>query len=192
MANDQFIDEGVQNTQYVDSNGDEMYIFNGKVIANRPLGVAGSRARKVGIRQPLDFEPDTSLGLKLPFNNPEGRLFDLNYLSIDQAVTNLENLLLTTKGERVMHPTFGTRLKEVLFEPNFKKVQDIVKLDVENAISFWLPYILLDTVDVQIPVKPGANPTMIDPMHGIHISIDFRLKNNTLDKRNIVLEIKAD
>ena len=44
--------------------------------------------------EPMDFENDISLGLSLPFTEKSGKLFDLNYLSIDQAVTNLKNLIL--------------------------------------------------------------------------------------------------
>ena len=63
---------------------------------------------------------DVALGISLPFNTREGSLFDLTFLSIDAAITNLKNLLLTRKGERVNHPQFGTNLQDYLFEPNYQ------------------------------------------------------------------------
>ena len=182
--------EDAQGSVDIENSGN--FIIDGKVVQGRPRGWNGARARRVANRQPIDFLPDTAIGLKLPFNNPEGRLFDLNYLSIDQAMTNMKNLLLTRKGERVMHPRFGTRLEEALFEPNNEKLRKYVFTQVESAVTQWLPYVLLDKVEVKIPEKPGAYPTMIDPMHGIQVSITFSLKNNRIDTRQIVIEIKAD
>ena len=179
-----------KNTHFIESSGN--YIIDGKIVQGRPKGFKGARARKVSTRQPLDFLPDVAIGLKLPFNNPDGRLFDLNYLSMDQTMTNLENLLLTRKGERIMHPRFGTRLQEALFEPNTEKLRSYINTEIERAISQWLPYILLQDVEVNVAEKSGNNSSMIDPFHGIVAKITFSLKNNRIDTRQIVIDIKAD
>ncbi|MSW51811.1 MAG: hypothetical protein F2817_13110, partial [Actinobacteria bacterium] len=47
---------------------------------------------------PIDFEPDVALGIDLPMINGAGAAFKLNYMSIDQAVANAKNLILTDKG----------------------------------------------------------------------------------------------
>jgi len=168
------------------------YITDGIISNERPAGRASYRAREFGRATPLDFEPDIALGLKLPFKDNSGRLFDVNYLSIDQAVDNLKNLLLTSKGERVMHPRFGTRLRESLFEPNFPKLVTFVTDEINAAVKFWMPYILVKDLNVTIP-EHGANQTSFrDRMHGLRIELTFSLANNRLDKRTIVLEIKAD
>ena len=168
------------------------YITDGIISNERPQGRSSYRAREFGRAAPLDFEPDIALGLKLPFKDNSGRLFDVNYLSIDQAMDNLKNLLLTSKGERVMHPRFGTRLRESLFEPNFPKLVTFVTDEINAAIKFWMPYILVDNLSVTIP-ENGANQTSFkDRMHGLRVELTFSLANNKLDKRIIVLEIKAD
>jgi phage baseplate assembly protein W len=179
-----------KNTHFIESSGN--YIIDGKIVQGRPKGFKGARARKVSTRQPVDFLPDVAIGLKLPFNNPDGRLFGLNYLSMDQTMTNLENLLLTRKGERIMHPRFGTRLQEALFEPNTEKLRSYINTEIEGAITQWLPYILLQDVEVNVAEKPGNNSSMIDPFHGIVAKITFSLKNNRIDTRQIVIDIKAD
>ena len=66
----------------------------------------------------IDEELDTGIGLTLPFNSETGKFGEVSYFSIDQALSNLRNLILTRKGERPMHPKFGTNLQDYLFEPN--------------------------------------------------------------------------
>ena len=142
--------------------------------------------------EPMDFENDISLGLSLPFTEKSGKLFDLNYLSIDQAVTNLKNLILTLKGERVMHPNFGTNIRRYLFEPHFPELREKIKLEIEEAIKFWLPYINISKLDVIVPQSPAGSQAFVDRLHGISVQLTVGLLNNTLDERTIVLEIKAD
>jgi len=142
--------------------------------------------------EPMDFEKDISLGLDLPFSEKSGKIFKLNYLSIDQAIVNLKNLILTLKGERVMHPNFGTNLKRYLFEPNLQTLRDQVGTEIEEAIKFWLPYIRISELNVVIPEAPAGSPPFVDRLHGISVELTVGLINNTLDERTIVLEIKAD
>ena len=56
-------------------------------------------------------EGENAIGLTLPFNTENGSMFGLNFLSIDQAISNVKNLILTRKGERINHPEFGTDLQ---------------------------------------------------------------------------------
>lgn len=142
--------------------------------------------------EPLDFETDVSLGLSLPLKGDGGRLFDLNYLSIDQALSNLKNLILTSKGERVMHPNFGTNLKSLLFEPNYPDLRERAGTEVREAIEFWLPYIKIEDITVDIPKTANDSSAFADVYHGILVSLTFSLINNTIDQRTIVLDIKAD
>jgi phage baseplate assembly protein W len=142
--------------------------------------------------EPLDFEKDISLGLDLPFSERSGKLFTLNYLSIDQAVVNLKNLILTLKGERVMHPNFGTNLRRYLFEPNLPSLREDVGTEIEEAVKFWLPYIRISDLEVTVPEAPAGSQAFVDRLHGISVQLTVGLINNTLDERTIVLEIKAD
>jgi len=143
--------------------------------------------------EPLDFETDVSLGLTLPFINSNGRLFDTNYLSIDQAVSNVKNLILTVKGERVMHPNFGTNIRRFMFEPNYPNLREAVLSEIKDAIAFWLPYIVISDASAEIPKNPqGGSPSFADINHGIIVHLTIRLTNNTIDEKTIVLDIKAN
>jgi hypothetical protein len=63
---------------------------------------------------PLDLQKNIAIGVSLPFNGPG--VFNSTYTTKDQIKSNLVNLLLTSIGERVMNPNFGTELKRFLFE----------------------------------------------------------------------------
>ena len=65
-----------------------------------------AKARKEYFYNPIDFQKDVAVGVKLPFGKPNG-LFAQSYTTEEQATSNLKNLLLTRKGERPFQPEFG-------------------------------------------------------------------------------------
>lgn len=113
---------------------------------------------------------EIALGVKLNFNNPG--VFDLNYLSIDQALDNLKNLLLTRIGERVHKVNFGTPLLDILFEPNVSSLKQEIEVSVTDAISFWLPYITIEEFDI---VTAEDDPNL---PHNVSISITFGIEGS--------------
>jgi phage baseplate assembly protein W len=114
--------------------------------------------------EPNTSNPDRAVGITLPFNKAaEGRndqqdfssgslsggsVFALSYTTEEQSISNLKNLLLTIKGERIMQPDFGTNIRSTLFEPNTKLIVDNLKASLANDIKFWLPYINLKEINV--------------------------------------------
>ena len=66
-----------------------------------------------------------------------------------QAASNLKNLLLTQKGERVGQPDFGCGLLQVLFEPMSDDLLDSVRSEIEESISFWLPHVTINNIQVE-------------------------------------------
>ena len=125
----------------------------------------------------IDLEKDIALGLDLPIMGKSGALFQLNYLSIDQALANAKNLLLTDRGERVMHPTFGCDLKNILFENLNDDLAITVEGNIARSFNYWLPYIFINKVTTTI--NPDNNT--------INISLTISLKNNQIDTRTIDL-----
>ena len=95
-----------------------------------------------------DLNPDVRIGLKLPFNRGKSGLFSQSQTTLEQAGSNIKNLLLTAKGERVMQPDFGSRLRDLLFEQYTEDLQDRIKEEIQNAMSTWLPYIDVAKVDI--------------------------------------------
>lgn len=91
---------------------------------------------------------DKQIGLGVKLTN-NVTCFDTLYDKNEQAKENLKSLLLTRLGERYMLPDFGTRLLNILFEPN----TDLLSIDIQGmlaeSVGYWLPYISLQAVDVK-------------------------------------------
>jgi phage baseplate assembly protein W len=109
------------------------------------------------------------------------QLFQTNYISIDQAYENLKNLLLTRLGERILQPNFGTRLFNILFQPNVFQLKDDIQTTISEAVSFWLPYVNLDVINV---VTNEDNPDLV---HYAEITITFSI--NGFETATITLEL---
>ena len=113
-----------------------------------------------------DLNPDIRIGLKLPFNRGRSGLFPQTQTTLEQAGSNIKNLLLTAKGERIMQPNFGSRLRELLFEQYTEDLTERIKQEIQEAMSIWLPYIDIAKVDV---IQNEAIPTETK------VDIDFSL-----------------
>ena len=128
---------------------------------------------------PIDLVPDKAVGIKLPFNGKQ-HLFELSYTTEEQAISNLKNLILTRKGERLMHPTFGTAIYDTLFEniteEFFVNIEDTLRSDIEC----WLPYIIINKIDAS-PLQPGSTK---DYENGFYVMIESKVtetgSNNTI------------
>ncbi len=110
---------------------------------------------------------EVGIGVSIPFTNTDGGLFPITYTTRDQAISNLKNLLLTRKGERLYNATFGTDIQKVLFEPNFDTLKEILIFEIESAVAFWLPYINIESINVETIVAVGASKEE----HGVRISM---------------------
>ena len=106
-----------------------------------------AKQRKEYFYNPIDFEPDVAVGIKLPFGKPNG-LFSQSYTTEEQAVSNLKNLILTRKGERVFQPEFGSNVYSLLFENIDINIESKMADTLTEDINFWLPYIVIDNIDV--------------------------------------------
>ena len=58
-----------------------------------------------------DLNPDVKIGLSLPMDHTDGSgFFPGTETALSQTGSNIRNLLLTNKGERVGQPDFGCEL----------------------------------------------------------------------------------
>ncbi len=120
---------------------------------------------------PLDLQKNIVIGVSLPFNAPG--VFNKTYSTKDQIKSNLINLLLTDKGERIMNPEFGADLRRSLFDNITDSNIELLKLKIVDAINIFIPEIELGTVDIV------ANPDY----NTLDITINYRLIiSNTPDQ----------
>ena len=75
-------------------------------------------------------------------------VFAQSYTTEEQAITNLKNLLATSRGERFMQPLFGTRIRESVFEQNTEALESFIRDTITESIELWLPYISLGSIDI--------------------------------------------
>jgi len=128
---------------------------------------------------PIDFEPNTAIGIDLPMNTSTGTSFKLNYLSLDQAAANAKNLLQTNRGERVMQPEFGCNLRNLVFQNTTDDLLVEVGGVIRDSFQYWLPYIFINTLDINNNVESNR----------INLVLEISLIGNQLDTKSIQLEI---
>lgn len=140
----------------------------------------------VSINQ-TDTTETRALGVQLPFNGPFG-IFSSTYTTVDQAISNLKNLLLTTKGERPLQPSFGTNLVRLLFEPNTNAIKQNIDDVITEPVNFWLPYINI----IEIATITAEDDANLD--HNISVRITFQVQTNTTEESlsTITLNVTND
>ena len=101
-------------------------------------------------------------------------------LSLTSERNELEQAILiilsTSPGQRVMRPTFGCRLHELVFAPNNSQTAIQAKRFVEEALGMWEPRINV--------VKVNAHPDSQDSAR-LMIEVEYEVKA-THDRRSLV------
>ena len=72
----------------------------------------------------------------------------------------MRNLLLTSLGERVMQPEFGSTLMDVVFNQG-PDVENDIDEAIREAVSNWLPYVIINEIN------------MFQQGNQVDVSIDF-------------------
>ena len=122
----------------------------------------------VNVNDISQTNPNVAIGIQLPFNGPTG-VISSTVTSIAQATSNLKNLLLTFKGERIYQPNFGTDLSRILFQPNLSNLKPLISETITDAVSYWLPYINITDIAI-VTAEDDPNIT-----YEIKIAISFFL-----------------
>lgn len=108
----------------------------------------------------LNENDDAKFGLSFPlrYDVNNGGFFPTTSRLKEQASSNLKNLLLTNKGERVGQPDFGSEIPNILFEPITDDIGNSIETAVNEAVTQWLPYISIQNIFVNLP---ESNPNSI-------------------------------
>lgn len=115
---------------------------------------------------PLDLQGNIAIGVSLPFDGPVA--FNSTYSTTEQIKSNLINLLLTNKSERIMNPEFGADLKTVLFEGITEGTSDIIKTLISTNVSIFIPEITI--TNLIIDKKEDQNKINITVQYRINLS----------------------
>jgi phage baseplate assembly protein W len=126
---------------------------------------------------------DKSVGVSLPFTLGNNGFFAVTYTTKEQVKSDLKNLILTNRGERLMQPEFGCNLRQAIFEQIGPETYSYIRSEIENSIQRWLPYIIVNDVNVTSDATSKDN-------NRINVQLDYTLAyagNNSRDSINITV-----
>ena len=106
------------------------------------------------------------LGLTLPVQDGPTGYFDVAYDVVTQVKTNITNLILTKKGERIMNPTFGCNIHSLVFDQITDDILANARGAIEEAIQTWMPFVSIN--DMQIQKKEDTNQ--------VYLTVTFSIK----------------
>ena len=117
---------------------------------------------------PLDLPQNdkVAVGVTFPFDGPA--VFNSSYTTKEQVKSNLINLLLTTPGERLMNPTFGVGIRNLLFEQVIEK--ELIKNRIIDGAQLNIPEI--EIVDLFIKRE---NQETTPEIHTVRIAIYYKV-----------------
>jgi uncharacterized protein len=110
-------------------------------------------------------------------------MFEQTFTSYDAAKSNLRNLMLTARGERVMQPEFGTGLHELLFEPFDDTYESRLQDMITQSVNFWLPYITVESIEVDMSDE-------MKDRHIANVNIQFTV-GNEIDTQEITFTVQG-
>jgi len=108
-----------------------------------------------------------AIGITLPLTFGENT-FEQSYLTKDQVKSNIKNLLLTKRGERILQPEFGSGLQSLLFEQNVDDLEGRIEDTINESLEQWLPYVTAEQIDIESTNELRDN-------NRLNVSIDFRI-----------------
>jgi len=127
-----------------------------------------------------DLNEDTYIGLELPLTHTQNGFFNRTKTALEQAKSNIKNLLLTNKGERLGNPTFGTNLLSLVFSQENTDLESRVEEEIRGAMGEFLPFINIVSIETNFSDtnKDVANVNLrftlnVDVTSEGNLSLDF-------------------
>jgi phage baseplate assembly protein W len=117
---------------------------------------------------PRDFQVNTAIGVGLPFNAPG--VFNSIYSTREQIKFNVVNLVLTSKGERIENPNFGTTLRSQLFGQMTEDTLNNVREDIINSVGVYIPEVSIQNIELLIEPNESFNTLLVKIAYVILIS----------------------
>jgi phage baseplate assembly protein W len=115
---------------------------------------------------------DYAIGITLPIQIGN-TAFNQSFITADQIKSNIKNLLLTKRFERLMQPEFGSGIQELLFNMNDELFADNLENTIVDTLSKWLPFVNVDTINIQQPNDYKDN-------NKVEVSVSFRISDTQI------------
>jgi hypothetical protein len=130
----------------------------------------------------IDRDDDIYVGIEFPLDYSQEGFFRKTKTIRQQVKSNIRNLLLTEKGERVFQPNFGSNLKSLLFEQITPTTLENIENNIRESLSTWLPYVNVNNL---VAVQDDRN------LNQILISLEYSttLEPDALDTITFTFEV---
>ena len=127
-----------------------------------------------------DREPNTFIGIDLPFRKSEGR--DGWFASTETTIEAVKNNLQTQQGERYFQPLLGINLRQYMFE----QVSEDLIFEIQNSIldtfKLWLPFV--EVRDIKVSSKNDDSDK-----NTLNLFILFNIKQDPNTLESVKIEI---
>ena len=125
-----------------------------------------------------DLNPDVFIGISLPLDYGDQGFFNKTRTLLQQTRSNIRNLLLTIRGERLGNPTFGSDLMILLFEPEKEDLEQAIEESIRASMDEWLPFVKIRNIDV---IPSSRNPNLINVRLQFSINADETVETINLN-----------
>ncbi|MBC8422015.1 MAG: GPW/gp25 family protein [Pelagibacteraceae bacterium] len=122
-----------------------------------------------------DQDPDIFIGIGFPLGFSSVGIFNKTKTTLEQALHNLKNLLLTQPGERVGHPDFGCDIRGLLFEQISPDIETIIEERIKDSVDMWLSYLSINVIDIN------------QLNNRLNVTVHFSLKNDMTSEKTVSL-----
>ena len=126
-----------------------------------------------------DNDPDSRIGLTLPIRSGQNGFFKSSSTLLEQTKTNLKNLLLTVKGERLAQPEFGSNIFNLLFENFEPGLEKKLEESIKSTVAQWLPHVIIKTLIIDAQ----------DDENFVGISVGFAVRTDPNSTESISLTL---
>ena len=113
---------------------------------------------------------DYAIGITLPIQIGN-TAFNQSFTTIEQTKSNIKNLLLTKKYERLMQPNLGSGMQELLFEINDEDLAEKIENVINNSMETWLPFVVIEDISIE-------QTNELKDTNQLNVSLKFRIENN--------------
>ena len=130
----------------------------------------------------IDRDDDIYVGIEFPLDYSVQGFFRKTKTIRQQVKSNIRNLLLTERGERLFQPNFGSNLKSLLFEQITPTTLENIENNIRESLSTWLPYVNVNNL---VAVQDDRN------LNQVLISLEYSttLEPDALDTITFTFEV---
>ena len=133
-----------------------------------------------------DRDENIFIGLDLPIRKSDGveGYFASTSTTIASVKNNIRYLLLTSKGERLMHPTLGLGLRDKLFSQMGNETTENIENDIRTTLTRWLPFVTVSNIIINRKGSGDANT--------LSVSLEFFINNDPRITDSVDVAITGD